>query len=238
MSAPTVIVALYPPAVRERWGAEIGREVAEGGARSWPDAIAGAARLWLHPDDWPQTTAGQTRRVLAAALFAVTAVAALLLRSSAPAGGWCLLPILAGTALAAPLPPRHRPIRHVVATAARTLPRPAAAAIAMLALADSGLVDHPHGPLRVLLLAYYWATLTYIALQLTRFAARLLRIGTAPTRRRLRLALLVVGAGTTLAAAQSALGGTLLAATALALLAAAALHTRQNLRTPPPPAGI
>ncbi|MGI5200466.1 hypothetical protein ACQEU6_02505 [Spirillospora sp. CA-108201] len=73
MRAATLISGLYPPAVRPRWGTEISIEVSEAGIRCWPDAAAGAARLWLHPSDWPETLAGQTRRVLAVALFAVAA---------------------------------------------------------------------------------------------------------------------------------------------------------------------
>ncbi|WP_433042874.1 hypothetical protein [Dactylosporangium sp. CS-033363] len=226
MSAPEVIVALYPPAVRDRWGDELGREIAERGVRSWADAIAGAARLWLHPSDWPETAAGQTRRVLAAALFAVTAAVALLLRASAPIAVWWLAPIVAGALLAAPLAPFGR----TVAVTLRTLAAPALAGAAMVLLANSGLVEHPAGALGVALLAYYWATLAFVALRLCALAARLLRIGTAPSRRRLRAALLLVGAGTALAAGQSMLGGALLTTAALALLALVALHTGQDLR--------
>jgi hypothetical protein len=84
MSAATLLSGLYPPAVREQWGADISREVSASGIRSWPDTIAGAARLWLHPGDWPETFTGQTRRVLTVMLFAITAATALLLRTVAP----------------------------------------------------------------------------------------------------------------------------------------------------------
>ncbi|MER7273991.1 hypothetical protein ABT369_06035 [Dactylosporangium sp. NPDC000244] len=228
MSAPALIVALYPPAVRERWGDEIGREIAERGARSWPDAIGGAARLWLHPSDWPETAAGQTRRVLAVALFAVTGTDALLLRAAEPATGRWLGLILAGALLAAPRPP-SRALRAVAAAAIRTLAAPATAGLALLLLANSGLVDHPAGPARVLLVAAYWAALTFITLRVWALTARIVRMGTAPSRRRLRAALLLVGAGTALAAGQSLLGGALLIAAALLLSAVAALHAGQDL---------
>ena len=84
MNVPTLIVSLYPPGVRQRWGTEMAREVAASGPRSWPDTVIGAVRLWTHPGDWPETASGQTRRVLAAALFAEAAVAALLLRAAGP----------------------------------------------------------------------------------------------------------------------------------------------------------
>ncbi len=64
MRPSALMAALYPPAVRERWGAEISRQVSESGIRSWPDALLGAVRLWLHPGDWPETSDGQTRQVL------------------------------------------------------------------------------------------------------------------------------------------------------------------------------
>jgi hypothetical protein len=84
MSAATLLTGLYPPAVRERWGADISREVSASGIRSWPDTLTGAARLWLHPSDWPETFAGQTRRVLTVTLFAIIAATGLLLRTVAP----------------------------------------------------------------------------------------------------------------------------------------------------------
>ncbi|MEU7875530.1 hypothetical protein [Dactylosporangium sp. NPDC049140] len=231
MTAPDLIVALYPPPVRERWGDEIGREIDERGARSWADAIGGALRLWLHPSDWPETTAGQTRRVLAAALFAVVAAVALLLRASAPAGAWWLAPILAGALLAAPLP-RLRALPGIAAASVRTMAAPTAGGLALIALANSGLVDRPAGFAAVLLLAYYWATLAFIAVRLCTLVARVLRLGIVPTRRRLRAALLLVGAGTALAAAQCLLAGGLLVTTVLAALAAVALHAGQDLRGP------
>jgi len=244
MSGAAVIVALYPPAVRQRWGEEIGREVAERGIRSWPDAVAGAVRLWLHPDDWPETAAGQTRRVLAVCLFGVTAAATLLLRAAEPApyphatALW-LAPLAAGALLAAPLPPRAwRPLRRLCAETVRTAALPAAAVAAMIALANSGLLDHPTGALAVALLAYYWSTLSFAALRACTLIARVQHICVAPTTRRLRAALLLVGAGLALATAQGTIAafhtavgaGGLCVTGALGLLAALTLQTGQNLR--------
>jgi hypothetical protein len=244
MRAAAVIVALYPPAVRERWGAEIGREVAERGIRTWADAVAGAIRLWLHPRDWPETAAGQTRRVLATSLFAVAAAALLVLRAAEPAPFpyatplW-LVPLAAGILLAAPLPPPGwHALRILCAVTARTMAVPVAAVLALFALADSGTVDHPSGAVDVVLVAYYWSTLAFVALRGCMLIARVLRICVVPTTRRLRGALLLVGGGTALAAGQGALAacraGTdarwLCASAALGLLATLTLQTRQNLR--------
>ncbi|MGI5239930.1 hypothetical protein [Dactylosporangium sp. CA-139066] len=228
MSAPGVIVALYPPAVRERWGAEIGREVAEAGPRSWADAVAGALRLWLHPSDWPESAAGQTRRVLAVALAGVTAAAMLVLRAAEPGPRPLWLPALAaGVLVAAPLPPpRWRALRSLLADAVRIMAAPAAAVAGMFALAWGGVGGGP-APF-----AYYWATLAFVAIRGCALVARVLRTCVAPTTRRLRAALLLVGAGLAVAAVQAATAGTLAATAAFALLAAVTLQAGRNLHRP------
>jgi hypothetical protein len=250
MRASALIAGLYPPAVRERWGAEIRHEVSESGIRSWPDTVAGAVRLWLHPSDWPETLAGQTRRVLAVALFAVSAATALLLRATEPSATltadvrhpgtslW-LAPILLGTALAVPLPPlRWDALRRLAAAAIRTLAAPAGAVLAMLLMAWSGLVEHPAGFARGALIAYYWATLGFTALRLCTLIARITQTATMPTTRRLSAALLLIGTGLVLAAGQSLLAiawtapdlGSLTATLALCILAAASISTGHDLR--------
>jgi hypothetical protein len=226
MSAPGLIVALYPPAVQERWGAEIGREVAERGPRSWADAVVGAVRLWLHPRDWPETAVGQTRRVVAVALFAVTAAALLVLRAEpGPRGTW-LPPLAAGALLAAPLPPlRWRALLALGADAARTMAAPAVAVAGVFALAYGDAAGL--GPF-----AYYWATLVFAAIRACTLVSRVLRTGVVPTTRRLCVALLLVGAGLAVAAFQAATAGTLVVTCVLALLAALALRTGHNLHRP------
>lgn len=244
MSAPTLITGLYPPPVRERWGSEISRDIAERGARSWPDAVSGAVRLWLHPSDWPETAAGQTRRVLAVVLFVITAGATLLLRAGQPTvhplttALW-LAPITLGALLAVPLPsPRWRAVATLVAETARTMAVPVVAVGLLFALANSGLVDHPTGVTRVVLVAYYWSTLAFVAVRACMLVARVLQTGIVPTTRRLRGALLFVGLGTALAAGQSALAmvqtdragaGPLAVTAALGLLAGLSLQAGQDL---------
>lgn len=244
MRAAALITRLYPPAVRERWGAEISHEVAESGVRSWPDALMGAARLWLHPSDWPETLVGQTRRVLAVALFAVTAVTALLLRATMPsatvtadldhpATSLWLAPIALGIALAAPHPPpRWQALRHLVAVAIRTLAAPALAFAAILVTARSGLAEHPTGFTRAALIVFYWAALGFAAIRVCTLIARAM---TTPSVRRLRAALLLIGTGLALASAQSLLAagrapGALAATLTLGLLAAATIRAGHDLR--------
>ncbi|HEY0536820.1 MAG TPA: hypothetical protein VGD53_00555 [Actinoallomurus sp.] len=250
MRAAVFMTRLYPPAVRERWGAEISHEVSESGIRSWPDALAGAARLWLHPSDWPETLAGQTRRVLAVALFSVTAVTALLLRATEPsatltadvhhpATSLWLAPIAIGIALAAPRPPlRWDALRRLTSVAIRTLTAPAVAVAAMFVTAWSGLIEHPTGFADAALIVYYWAVLGFTAIRLCTLVARVAWTVTMPTTRRLCAALLLIGTGLALAAAQSLLAivrtpantSSLTVALALGLLATATISVGHDLR--------
>lgn len=251
MNVPTLIVSLYPPGVRQRWGTEMAREVAASGPRSWPDTVIGAVRLWTHPGDWPETASGQTRRVLAAALFAEAAVAALLLRAAGPprflvadrghpvASTWLLL-VLAGAALAAPLPPlRPDALRRLAAVTARTLAAPALALLTLYLTARSGLVDHPARPVHFLLLGCYWATLAYVGLRACALVPRLGPIAIMPGAGRLRPALFLIGAGFAIAAGQGLASavhptvhaGTLALSCALAALAAAAVTAAYDLHS-------
>lgn len=251
MKASTLITALYPPAVRERWGAELSEAVSQAGIRSWPDTLGAAVRLWLHPSDWPETTAGQTRRVLAVAVFAVTAATALLLRATQPsatltadlrhpATSLWLAPILLGISLAAPIPQlRWDALRRAITETARVLVAPAAAVLAMFLTAHSGVVEHPTGMAHAALIVYYWATLTYTALRLCTLTARVAHTTTTPTTRRLRAALLLIGSGLALATCQSLLAvvrttpdaGSITVTLALGIVAAATIRAGHDLHT-------
>jgi hypothetical protein len=225
MRASALMARLYPPAVRERWGAEISHQVAESGIRSWPDTVTQAARLWLHPSDWPETLAGQTRRVLAVALFVIVGATALLFRATSsvdlrhPVTSLWLAPILAGIGLAAPLP-RTATLRRLTSVTIRTLAAPALAMLALYVTAHSGLVEHPSGPVGAALIGYYWATLGFTALSLCTLVARVGRTATMPGTRRLCAALLLIGAGLALATAQSLLSGSIAVTVALGVLSA------------------
>lgn len=250
MRPSALMAALYPPAVRERWGAEISRQVSESGIGSWPDALLGAARLWLHPGDWPETSDGQTRQVLTVTLFAVTAATALLVRAAGqpvltgslrhPATSLWLAPILLGAALAAPAPPlRWRALRRLATVGARTLVGPAIAVAAMIVTANAGVLHHPAGPARIGLLVGYWAVLSFTAQRLCILTARYARTAHLPTTRRLRASAMLIGAGLSLAAGQSFIpliwtvpgAGSLTLALALSLLAAATITAAHDLRT-------
>lgn len=248
MNIPVLLVRLYPPAIRRRWGAEIAREAQLAGPRSWFDTVVGATTLWLHPSDWPETTVGQTRRVVATALVAVSTTAALLLRAATPTSltatvdhpatsAW-LAPILVGLALATPLPPWHRAaFGRLSAAAARTLTAPVLALATLFLIAHSGLIHHPTGTVHVLLLCYYWATLGFAGICLCLFMVRVSRIAVMPSTRRLHLGLLFIATGLTLAAVQTLTtlhGGTVVLSCGLAAHAAALLIVGLDLRRVPP----
>ncbi|AKJ09144.1 hypothetical protein ABB07_03625 [Streptomyces incarnatus] len=248
MNAAALLIRLYPPAVRQRWGEDIRHEVSASGIRSWPDTLAGAARLWLHPGDWPETTSGQTRRVLTVALFALTAATGLLLRSAEPSTTltadlhhpptslW-LLPLLTGIALAAPLPPPHgAALRHLTTTAARTLAAPATAVATLCLTAWSGRTEHLTGTTEAATVTSYWLTLAFVAVRLCVLVARIARTAHLPSTRRLSTALLCIGTGLTLAASQNLLAattlhpGSLAESAALGVLAAVAVSAGRDLR--------
>ncbi len=261
MNATALLVALYPPAVRQRWGDELAQEITATGPRGWPDTLRGAVRLWLRPADWPETATGQTRRVLAVALFAVTTLAALLLRAVEPTtsltsdtrhpltSAW-LLPVLTGLVLAAPLPRlttlgRPGTVRRLVGTTTRTLVAPACALLGLYLIAHTGHVDSSGAPVQALLLVCYWGTLAFTGLRLCVLVGRLGRTAglvTVPGTPRLRLSLLLVGAGLAAACGQSLAGAVqptpdaaaLALAATLIIPAAAALTAGINLRRPAP----
>jgi hypothetical protein len=249
MNVPVLIVSLYPPGVRQRWGTEMAQEVASSGPCSWPDTVIGAVLLWTHPSDWPETASGQTRRVLAAALFAEAAVAALLLRAAGPpsflatgaghpaASAWMAL-VLAGAALAAPLPLlRPGALARLATVTTQTLAGPALTLLALYLTAHSGLVDHPSGLVHFLLLGCYWATLTYTGLRACTLITRIGGIAIMPGVSRLRPALFLIGAGLAIAAGQGLASavhptvhaGTLALSCSLAALAAAAVTAGHDL---------
>lgn len=250
MRAATLLTGLYPPAVRERWGADISREVSASGIRSWPDTLVGAARLWLRPSDWPETFTGQTRRVLTVTLFAIAAATGLLLRAVAPstmltadirhpATSLWLAPLLLGIILAAPLPPlRGEALRRLTTLTVRTLAAPATAVLAMVLMAWSDVIKHATGFADTALILYYWLTLGFVSLRLCTLVARTAQTAALPTTRRLSTALLHIGTGLTLAASQNLLAivrtaphpDSLAETLTLGLLAAVAISAGRDLR--------
>jgi hypothetical protein len=254
MSAATRLAALYPPSVRERWGAELSAEISRSGMRSWPDALAGAGRLWLRPRDWPETSSGQTRRVLTVMIYAFTALTGLLLRSSDPstllltadarhpATSLWLAPLLLGGLMAVPIPAmRLGVLGRLTSVAIRSLAAPAVAVAVLLALAWGGVNATPASFASGALKLYYLLTLGFVALRLCRLIARTAGIAAVPSARRLFMALTCLAVGLTLAAVQSLAGlvqtspqpDSLGVAVALALLAATTISAARDVRPRP-----
>lgn len=204
MNAAALLVRLYPPAVRERWGGEIAFATQAAGMRSWLDTAAGAAKLWLRPSDWPEVARGDFHRIIAAALVAVVAAAALLLRASSTAGlgvdvgdlvsGVWGTAVLIGLFLAVPVPPlRPAPFRRAIAAAVRLCAAPGLAFLALVLIAHSGLMRHPVGWAHGVLIGYYWVTLAFMALRLCAAVAHVGRVATTPSTRRLSAAFVLAG---------------------------------------------
>jgi hypothetical protein len=251
MIAPALLVALYPPPIRDRWGNDLARDIAADGPRSWLNAAFGAARLWAHPSDWPESADGQTRRILTAEVAALASIIALLLRAMGrpstvftadlahPATSAWLAAILAGLVLAVPLPPLRRlPLWRTTGLCLRTLAAPAAALFAMYVLAHSGLIVHPAGAISGLLRICYWTTLAFAGFRVCALAGRVGRVAVLPSALRLRVAVLFIGIGLGLAAVQNLASGLhrehnasmVALSVGLATIAAIALATAYDLR--------
>jgi hypothetical protein len=152
---------------------------------------------------------------VAAALFVVAAVVALLFRAGStattatadlhhPVSSLWLGPILLGGALTAPLPPLRRDaLRRLAVATIRALPIPVLVLAALILLARSGLVEHPTATTNALLVAGYWAGLVIVMVRMCAYVAEVYEIATVPSVRRLRPGLLLVGTGIALAAGQT-----------------------------------
>lgn len=212
MTAARVLVALYPPPVRDRWGNDLAAHVTRAGSRSWVNTVTGAVDLWLHPGTWPAISAGQVRRITSTLTFALAVPAALVTRGFgaaqlAPTGhhpvqtAWLLL-IATGVALATPLPLlRPAALARLLGLTTRTMTLPALAMLTLFAVAHSGWVEHPAGPARVVLVVGYWATLTLGGVRVCNVIANLRGdIAHAPSISRLQVGLALIGCGLTVGA--------------------------------------
>lgn len=207
MTAARVLVALYPPPVRDRWGNDMVAHVTRAGSGCWVNTVAGAIDLWLHPWTWPANSAGQVRRIASTLTFALAVTAALVTRGFGSAQlaltghhpvqtAWLLL-IATGVALATPLPfLRPAALARLLAVTARSLTLPAIAMLTLFAVAHSGWVEHPSGLVQAVLVVGYWTTLTLAGAGLCNVIANLRGdIAHAPGIRRLQVGLALIGWG-------------------------------------------
>lgn len=220
MSLASALLTLYPRPIRERWGADLRAEIQAGGWRTVPNALAGAAGLWLHPGIWPAASPRQRRlRMTTMAVAAALAcwwvcLAAAELddrRSPLITAGMTL--IAAGLLFLAPLPVA-RGLARTSRIALTRLAVPAALGAGVVAAVHTGAGDAP-AAVRALVVACWWTALALGALQVCRIIAATGPYVIPPRPARLRLGTAVLTAGSA-ADAAAVLGLSLSARTDLA----------------------
>jgi hypothetical protein len=131
MTASRLLLRLYPPAFRERWGEDLCAEADRAGWRYWPNLVTGALDLWLHPAIWPTAWPAQRNSRTAALAILVTTACWLVAhlttepgaRAYAIALDACSLVLAAGLALLTPLP-RVRALDRLLVRSVRLLTVP------------------------------------------------------------------------------------------------------------------
>lgn len=185
MNLPAVLVACYPPPVRERWGEQMQTEVAHTAPLRWVNVAGGAAGLWLNPAVWPAPTSRQRRAVLTVTGAVILGAAALLLRAVAAApdglGAAIMTAALGGLGvgglLLCPVPPLHRDaVMRMTRQATGALWIPGALIAALIAFANQpgtdALLVNP--VIRAVGMATYWFTLVLGVVQMCRLCSSLL----------------------------------------------------------------
>lgn len=195
MNVSALLVACYPPPVRERWGEQLQTEVEHTVPLRWVNVVGGALGLWLNPAVWPASTSRQRRAVLTVTGAVILGAAALLLRavadntSDAPAAA-LMTAALAGLGLGGlllcPAPPLHREgLTRVTRQAIRALWLPVVLAAAITAFAHQpgtqALLSHPL--IHAGCVFAYWATLLLGVVQTCRLCTSLLTNTTGPPAR-------------------------------------------------------
>ena len=166
-----VVAGLYPRAIRDRWGQELGGEIEREGWRGLPRLVVAIAGMWLHPAIWPTSSSAERRRRVAALTVLVvgigwlTAHAVLELTGAVPrsiAHSWllttCDLVTFAGFLMAVPVPRlRRTALARLAWTVARRLAVPFGAGAAVVYAANHDALTSPMT--RVLVVAGWWLTL-------------------------------------------------------------------------------
>jgi hypothetical protein len=213
MNVTRGLVALYPPAVRDRWGRDLEDEARAAGWRGWLDLLIAMLGLWIHPAVWPAASTAQRRARAANLAIAVTGIgwltghALLELAAAVPrdlAHSWILtgcdgLTFL-GFALVLPLP-RRETCTKLVTDACRRFAGPMLLGGTVVLVVNS--YSAPAGwPARTAVLACWWIALLWGVVQAVRVVASLdLGIVSTPGPRRLRLGLWFAVLGLTLSSA-------------------------------------
>jgi hypothetical protein len=243
--AGRALAAAYPPPVRRRWGADLAAEIDASGVAGWIDSLAGAARLWLRPAQWPASTGSHLRRAVVVVALVTAAVTTVGVRSALPAPATAnhgltalgLVVLVVGLVALTPLP---RLTSASLAAIVRALATPLLVAALMSAavyvLAD--MTGRQTGLRGVAEIAFYWLTLVVAvsspAIALCRLDPRHLHVPD-DTRATVGLAIVVAGhsiggvAGLAFAATPGigALAGVQLVLAGLTLLALTDLRRRR-----------
>ncbi|HEY3868616.1 MAG TPA: hypothetical protein VGM10_09715 [Actinocrinis sp.] len=214
MSLIRALVRLHPASFRERWGPALEADARAAGHRSWPNLLASAVGLWLHPVVWPAKSPSQRHHRAAAMAFALTLATWFVGRAATtndPRLTWrahrtltvadCAAFMLLGAVLILPLP---RPTWHAAATlvrkSLRALAAPAALGAGALLFVRTA---HPAelSAIRPLVTAVYWLTLALTAIQAARIVATVSASAvTPPSPARLRPGIATLAAGGALTA--------------------------------------
>lgn len=130
MRMTRALLRLYPASIREYWGSMLEADAQSAGWRSWPNIVAAAVDMWLHPVIWPAESLRERRHRAVAMALAVTVTIGIIGRAAAasdstlsqyPPGAWrltdCARLLAIGAALILPLP---RPGRDAIAMLFRT----------------------------------------------------------------------------------------------------------------------
>lgn len=163
MTMTGALLRLYPGAFRERWGDDLRAEAEGAGWRSWPNLIAGALDMWLHPAVWPASWPAQRASRSSAMAMLVTIACWLVAHFTTEAGarGYTIAlnvaatMLIIGLALLAPLP-RPRALGPLLGRSLRRLALPVLLAAAAVIAANT--TSAPTEWLRVLVLAAWWGS--------------------------------------------------------------------------------
>lgn len=125
MRMTRALLRLYPMSIRAYWGSMLEADAQSAGWRSWPNLVAAAFDMWLHPVIWPTESVRQRRYRAVAMALVIAATTGIIGRAAAASDGtlsrypphaWtltdCAILLVIGAALVLPLP---RPRRDVIA---------------------------------------------------------------------------------------------------------------------------
>ncbi len=207
------LLRLYPASVRDYWGSMLETDAQTAGWRSWPNLVAAAVDMWLHPVIWPAASIRDRRHRAAAMALVITVTIGIIGRVAAATDStltrhqraWtltdCAVLLAFGVALILPLPrPSRDAVAQLLRSAARTLAVPLLIAVGAAAFAQ-GAGPAELSSARPWVAACFWLALAVAAVQASRIVWTTVGsvVLTPPNSARLHLGFSVLIAGGTLA---------------------------------------